>query len=259
MSIVWISRALGWGYFIAWSASFYPQIYKNWKRKSVVGLSHHFVILNIMGYICYVIFTTTMYDSTLIKLEYISTNGGHKTKVQINDIAFAIHALFASLLMEFQIIYYGYYNTTIENPVSRIKRNHIIIYIILALCISINVLLGIFVKVYLWLWCMYALSAVKLFITLIKYFPQINLNYKRKSTVGWSIGEVFLDFSGAFLSLLQIMVDCIHNPAGIAENWTKTGLGTISIIYNIIFMLQHFVLYKDRHNYAQLDTADEIW
>ena len=27
------SQIIGWIYFIAWSVSFYPQIYENWKRK----------------------------------------------------------------------------------------------------------------------------------------------------------------------------------------------------------------------------------
>lgn len=28
-----VSAILGWGYFFAWSISFYPQVYTNWKRK----------------------------------------------------------------------------------------------------------------------------------------------------------------------------------------------------------------------------------
>ena len=27
------SQVIGWIYFVAWSVSFYPQIYENWKRK----------------------------------------------------------------------------------------------------------------------------------------------------------------------------------------------------------------------------------
>lgn len=34
-----ISTSVGWTYFLAWSVSFYPQVWLNWKRKSVVGLS----------------------------------------------------------------------------------------------------------------------------------------------------------------------------------------------------------------------------
>ena len=30
------------------------------------------------------------------------------------------------------------------------------------------------------------------------------MNYRRKSTVGWSIGNILLDFTGGSLSILQV-------------------------------------------------------
>ena len=41
-------------------------------------------------------------------------------------------------------------------------------------------------------------------VTLSKYFPQAILNYRRKSTVGWSIGNVILDFTGGFMDITQM-------------------------------------------------------
>ena len=38
-------------------------------------------------------------------------------------------------------------------------------------------------------------------ITFVKYVPQVFLNYKRKSTVGWSLANVMLDMTGGVLSL----------------------------------------------------------
>lgn len=46
-------------------------------------------------------------------------------------------------------------------------------------------------------------------ITFVKYLPQVYLNYKRKSTVGWSIANIFLDFTGGSLSLLQQLIDTV--------------------------------------------------
>lgn len=37
-------------------------------------------------------------------------------------------------------------------------------------------------------------------VTLIKYMPQVYLNWKRKSTVGWSLENVMLDFLGGAFS-----------------------------------------------------------
>ena len=53
--------------------------------------------------------------------------------------------------------------------------------------------------------CGYAKAAV----TLLKYSPQVRLNYRRKSTVGFSITNVLLDFSGGLLSFMQIIVQTV--------------------------------------------------
>lgn len=48
-----LSHLIGWAYFIAWSASFYPQAILNWRRKTVQGLSMDFVHLNVVGFLFY--------------------------------------------------------------------------------------------------------------------------------------------------------------------------------------------------------------
>jgi hypothetical protein len=45
-----------------------------------------------------------------------------------------------------------------------------------------------------------------LLITLLKYVPQAYMNFKRKSTYGWSIGTVLFDLIGGLLSLLQMLL-----------------------------------------------------
>lgn len=42
-----LSEVLGWSYFLAWSLSFWPQVQLNYRRKSVVGLSLDFPVLNV--------------------------------------------------------------------------------------------------------------------------------------------------------------------------------------------------------------------
>jgi len=36
------------------------------------------------------------------------------------------------------------------------------------------------------------------------------MNYKRKSTSGWSIGNIFLDFTGGLLSILQMVINAYN-------------------------------------------------
>jgi cystinosin len=65
-----ISDIAGWSYFVCWSISFYPQIWVNWRRKSVVGFSFDYLALNIFGYMCYSIFNLVMYLSPIIQEQY---------------------------------------------------------------------------------------------------------------------------------------------------------------------------------------------
>lgn len=36
------------------------------------------------------------------------------------------------------------------------------------------------------------------------------MNYRRKSTIGWSIGNVLLDFTGGMLSMLQMILNAYN-------------------------------------------------
>lgn len=69
--ILIISEIMGWVYFVAWSVSFYPQIYINFKRKSVVGLNFDFLALNIMGFILYSVFNCGLFFSEAIQVRTI--------------------------------------------------------------------------------------------------------------------------------------------------------------------------------------------
>ena len=63
------------------------------------------------------------------------------------------------------------------------------------------------VSSWLWLDSIYAVSYAKMVVTFIKYIPQVYFNYRNKSTVGWSIHQILLDFSGSFLSIAQQGID----------------------------------------------------
>jgi cystinosin len=85
------------------------------------------------------------------------------------------------------------------------------------------------------------------------------MNYKRKSTLGWSIYPILLDFSGGWLSLFQLVVDsALQNDwSGITGNPVKFGLGNITIVFDIIFFLQHYVFYCNQEKSIEGDEGDE--
>ena len=100
----------------------------------------------------------------------------------------------------------------------------------------------------------------------MKYCPQVYLNWKRKSTVGWSIINIMLDFTGGMGSILQQVFDYVDQGqqtgtydffhpggGGDAFNIIKFLLGVIAVSFDLIFLTQHFILY--RHN--RYDAAME--
>jgi cystinosin len=83
--------------------------------------------------------------------------------------------------------------------------------------------------------------------------PQVYSNYKRKSTLGWNIHNILLDFTGGTFSFGQNLVDTIRDsyvitPDGQSAslNIAKFALSIVSILFDIIFVIQHYCLYKGK-------------
>ncbi|XP_034191088.2 lysosomal cystine transporter cystinosin isoform X3 [Osmia lignaria lignaria] len=233
-----VSTVVGWVYFLAWSVSFYPQIYSNYKRKSVVGLNFDYLSLNLIGFIMYSLFNCGLYWIPEVELEYFRRYPKGLNPVQVNDIFFSLHAVFATVITIIQCFIYEIGN----QKVSITAR---IIHVIFAVFILISTILA-KVQTITWLDFLYYCSYVKLCITLIKYVPQAFYNYKRKSTVGWSIGNIFLDFTGGILSMLQMILNAYNYDdwESIFGDPTKFGLGFFSVAFDIFFILQHYVFYR---------------
>lgn len=47
--LTFLSGLFGWIYFLAWSASFYPQPLLNWRRRSTSGTTIDFPFINVLG------------------------------------------------------------------------------------------------------------------------------------------------------------------------------------------------------------------
>ena len=79
----------------------------------------------------------------------------------------------------------------------------------------------------------------KLVISFVKYSPAVYWNWKRKSTKGWSIFNIILDLVGGTFSLASGSVS-LQNGL----NVTKLFLALLTVIYDVIFVVQHYVLYR---------------
>jgi cystinosin len=64
--------------------------------------------------------------------------------------------------------------------------------------------------------------------------------------VGWSIGNIILDFTGGILSMVQMFLIGYNNDDwdSIFGDFTKFGLGLISVLFDLVFMVQHYWLYR---------------
>lgn len=247
-----ISYIMGWIYFAAWSISFYPQIYSNFKRKSVVGLNFDFLALNIYGFTMYSLFNCGLYFSATIQEEYFRRHPRGLNPVQLNDVFFSLHAAFATFVTVIQCIIYE----RGDQRVSIVGRGLLGLF---TLIVIVTCSLAGASKLE-WLDFLTYCSFIKLCITLIKYIPQAYMNYKRKSTVGWSIGNIFLDFIGGFLSILQMTLNAYNYDDWVSffGDATKFGLGLFSLIFDIFFMLQHYVFYRDSKEFTIVDGTEEF-
>lgn len=92
----------------------------------------------------------------------------------------------------------------------------------------------------------------------MKYIPQVEINYRNKSTAGWSIGQILLDITGGILSTSQLAIDGYLQGdwSGITGNPVKLLLGNISIFFDVIFVTQHYVLYR-KNNATRLEVGEE--
>lgn len=89
--------------------------------------------------------------------------------------------------------------------------------------------------------------------------PQVLTNNRNKSTNGWSIEQILLDFLGGILSLAQLGIDSYlqHDWSGITGNPVKLALGNLAIFFDIIFMVQHYWLFRGAKDKMLSDSGEE--
>ncbi|KAF5404099.1 Cystinosin lysosomal cystine transporter [Paragonimus heterotremus] len=249
----------GWAYFLSWTASFYPQVILHWKRKStnclfsltsVVGFSFDLLAFNIFGYVAYSAFTVGVYAVPSIQEQYYHKYPGSSLSVMLNDVFFAVHGVLIGLVTCVQIAIYERNDQSISRTCAAVLSLTFLYCVIKSILLVVNVITA--------LDFLTDLSYVKVFITVVKYIPQVFLNYKLRSTVGWSIGNVLLDFSGGILSILQMLI-LAYNFSDwnqITGSLGKLGLALVTILFDTIFMVQHWCLYLPHREETPRNSFD---
>lgn len=259
-----VSRVIGWLYFLCWSASFYPQPISNWRRKHTLGLAIDFPTLNVLGFCCYTVSTAAFLYSPTIRDQYAYRHHENATPtVRFNDLLFAAHGAVMCVIVYSQF-FPRIWNFKVglsqqaSRPVLVVFWGSVIVILAVALLAKLAGKDGGYdPSGWAWIDVVYVIGYVKLLTVVLKYIPQAYHNYKRKSTEGWSIYTILLDFAGGWLSLGQLVIDsALQNDwSGITGNPIKFGLGNVTIGFDIIFFLQHYVLY--RHPSTSVEEQEE--
>lgn len=105
-ALVYISHIVGWIYFTAWSVVFYPQIYSNYKRKSVVGLNFDLIALCFVGFVMYNAFNMALFWNSGIQAEYFERFPRGLNPVLVNDVVFSFHTTIALVVVLLQCVIY---------------------------------------------------------------------------------------------------------------------------------------------------------
>ncbi|XP_058812514.1 cystinosin homolog [Topomyia yanbarensis] len=236
--LIYISLLIGWAYAICWSVGDYPQIILNHRKKSVIGLSFDFLYMNVVGNLCYATFNAFMYWNGYVEQEYFNRHPFGLNPVIGNDVGYAMHALFATGVTLLQC----YLFDNGGNSISSAAKAIILTYVGTILVSAVSVSFGLFH----WLDFLYVLSYIKLSTNLIKYFPQVYINYKRQSTEGFAIMNRLLDLAGGLLSIVQMVINAwnFDDWPSIFGSPVKFALGFVSIFFDLVFIIQHFYLYK---------------
>jgi len=234
-----LNVVVGWLYFAAWTVSFYPQVHYNWSRKSVVGLNFDYLCYNLTGFLGYSFFNVGMYWVASVQGQYFALHPRGINPVQLNDVVFSMHGVLITLLTIAQCFIYD-------------RGGQRVSLVACVLCggawlVSSVAVIATLSNVITLLTCLYFFAYIKLGTTLIKYVPQAYMNYRRKSTEGWSIGNVLLDFTGGVLSLAQMMLlNYISGDwSSIFGDPAKFGVSVFSLLFDVLFMVQHYGLYRD--------------
>lgn len=112
---------------LCWSASFYPQPIKNFRRRSTTGLAIDFPTVNVLGFVCYTVYTSTFLYSPVIRQQYATRHPlSEVPTVRFNDLAFAVHAVVLSLLVytQFWPIIWGFK----VSPTQKISKPMLVLF-----------------------------------------------------------------------------------------------------------------------------------
>lgn len=217
----------------------------------MVGLNFDFLVLNMTKHSSYLVYNAALFFSSAIQRQYREKYGSKEMiPVAPNDVAFSMHAVLLTAITLFQVLIYDRGNQKVSKTCIAISSA---VWIAAAVCFFISL------PKHSWLWLISVFNTIQVVMTAIKYIPQAVMNFKRKSTVGWSIGNIILDLVGAVLNFAQMGVQSIDQGTWVNfyGNIGKTLLSLEVFFFDVLFIFQHCVLYPTKKEETDRSTVSE--
>ena len=234
-----ISNIVGWICACVWTGSLATLAVSNELASSTAGIAPDMVLYNALGLLCWTCYSIYFYIHSELGVP-----------VFVQDIVYSISSYVVVIVFLFQIYRFGSTGITTFAKLYCFALLSFLAKAALENVISDGAGNAQFVS---------QLARIHLACALIKYIPQVHYNYSRKSTEGYSITAVWLDFTGAVLLLLQMFFDGIIRHKWslmITLNIPKFVLCFEVILFNLIYAFQHYVLYGVRIIPVE-DTAEK--
>ncbi|KAK4272153.1 hypothetical protein QN277_020744 [Acacia crassicarpa] len=244
-------QLLGWSAFVCWAVAIYPQVILNLRRKSVVGLSFDFLLLNLTKQSSYLIYNASMYFSSAVQKQYFDKYGYEEMiPVAANDVGFSTHSVLLNAIILFQVVIFDRGSQKVSKLATGIVS---VAWLTAAMCFFIAL------PTHSWLWLVSTFNTIQVCMTVIKYIPQAFMNFNKKSTDGFSIGYILLDFSGGIANCGQMVVQSLDQGSwnNFSGNIGKAMLSLLTISFDIVFICQHYLLYPVKKGCKSVASSED--
>ena len=162
-----LADVVGWGYFLCWIVSFLPQIYENWRRKCVVGLSFDTLACYFLSYVMYTIYNVTVYFDPKL----ILANSHDDNPVKLTDVVYANVAFVCTISLVIQCLMY-------DRGSQKIHTSSVVVCICCLLALAALTVLSCF-GIGSWFLVLQFCGYVKLVVSFgtVSYLPRIFIAY----------------------------------------------------------------------------------
>lgn len=183
-----LSACFGYVYFIAWAISFIPQIAENFKRRSTRGLSFDSIALAFVSFSSLAIFVLCLAFSDSVRQQYGQRYQGQSPPVSGGDVGFSIFAVLAEVLVIGQVAAFSRETIRLSKAVAATICAILLSWLVLV-CLAAVPRTGAgdsnSSSILQWLDVVTYISYYKLALTILRYLPQLHMNWRRGSMEGF--------------------------------------------------------------------------